>query len=134
MKKAIIILVLVLFAVPAIADFQTDFDLFALIYGFDRLEKVSSSGYKLTTVEIMVTSEITLYAEENDIADLFAAACCAMRTIDNQGDMLDQYGRLLHAYFLSRAAGGEEKHATTETGIMIFFSTSSGLITVRLVK
>ena len=133
MKRIILFVVaFVMITSFACADFYDDFNEYSSMYGIENLEKVSSFGYKLPTVEIIATDEITLYSSEENIPDLLAASCCAMRCIDNQGNMLDQYGRLLHAYFMAKAGG--EKRATTETGMLIFFTITPGLVTVRLVK
>lgn len=132
MKRLIIFIALILFAVPALADFESDFNSYAPMYSLDQLKKVSAFGYKLEKVEIMITDDITLYSSEKDIPELLSAACCTLRSIDNEGSMIDQYGRLLHAYFMARSGG--EKQATTESGVIIYFSITNDLATVRLVK
>ena len=133
MKKLLIItLALIMVTVPALADFESDFNSYAPMYSLDQLIKVSAFGYKLTNVEIMITDDITLYSSEKDIPELLSAACCTLRSIDNEGSMIDQYGKLLHAYFMARSGG--EKRSTTESGVIIYFSISDDLATVRLVK
>lgn len=133
-KVAVILTAAVLTVTSALADpFLDDFNAYAgSLYHIPALEPVVENiSYKSADVEIMNMGEVTIYGE-NPIS-VISAACCALRAIDNAGNMLDQYGRVLHAYFLNRSQG-KESRATTETGVLIYFAEENGLFTVRLVK
>ena len=133
-KVAVILTAAVLTVTPAMADqFLDDFNTYADgLYGIPQIAPiVENMTYKSTNVEIMNMGEVAIYGE-NPLS-VISAACCALRAIDNQGDMLDQYGRVLHAYFLHNVKHRETR-ATTETGTLIFFSEENGVFTVRLVK
>jgi hypothetical protein len=133
-KVAIILTAAVLTVTPALADqFLDDFNTYADgLYGIPQITPVvENMTYKSTDVEIMNMGEVTIYGE-NPLS-VISAACCALRAIDNEGSQIDQYGRVLHAYFLNRSQG-KESRATTETGVLIYFADENGLFTVRLVK
>ena len=133
-------LALVLLPVLACADgFCDDFNAYAAdVFGIAPAAVIFSSDtvstYKTGSVEIMAEPEqVTIVGESAE--EVIAAACCALRCIDNGAGMIDQYGRTLHAYFMAKAAGDEaEYRATTESGMMIFFSIAAGFVTARLVK
>ena len=133
-KVAVILTAAILTVTPALADqFLDDFNAYASgLYGIPKLEPiVENISYKSADVEILNLGEVTIYGQ--DPLSVISASCCALRAIDNAGSQLDQYGRILHAYFLNRTRG-KETRATTETGTMIYFSEENGLYTVRLVK
>ena len=133
---------LVLFLAPILAGadaFQDDFNTYAAdLYGIDTVKILSESetvcAYASASCEIMTEpGQVTIIGESAE--EVIAAACCALRCIDNEGSMIDQYGRTLHAYFLARSAGDDaEYRATTETGVLICVCISAGFITIRLVK
>ena len=132
-KVAVILTAAVLTVTPAMADqFLDDFNTYADdLYGIPKIAPVvENMTYKSTDVEIMNRGEVTIYGQ--DPLAVICAACCALRAIDNTGNMLDQYGRVLHAYFLHKP--GKESRATTENGTLIYFSEENGLFTVRVVK
>lgn len=136
MKKqiAVIITAAILTSTPALADqFLDDFNAYAEgLYGIPLLEPVVENlSYKSADVEIMNLGEISIYG--HDPLSVISAACCALRAIDNSGSMLDQYGRIMHAYFLHNVRKTEAM-ATTERGILVFFSEDKGLFTIRLVR
>ena len=136
MKKqiAVIMTAAVLSVSPALADpFLDDFNTYAgSLYHIPAIEPVVENlSYKSSDVEIMNLGEVTICGQ--DALSVISAACCALRAIDNAGSMPDQYGRVLHAYFLNRSQG-KESRATTETGVLIYFAEENGLFTVRLVK
>ena len=133
-KVAVILTAAVLTVTPALADqFLDDFNTYADgLYGIPKIEPVvENMTYKSTEVEIMNMGEVAIYGG-NPIS-VISAACCALRAIDNTGSQIDQYGRVLHAYFLFQSTG-KESRATAETGTLIFFSEENGIYTVRLVK
>ena len=139
MKKIICLIIYIMIPFSALADqFPDDFNLYAVsMYGISEIKPVftgSPKTYASNSVEIMDDGNtVTRYAENKEVMDLIAAACCALRVIDNQGDMIDQYGRILHAYFLARSGEGE-KRATTDSGMMVFVSIGPGMTTIRLVR
>ena len=139
MKKIICLIICILIPITAMADqFPDDFNSYAVsMYGISEIKPVftgSPKTYASDSIEVMDDGNtVTLYAENKDVMDLIAAACCALRVIDNQGDMIDQYGRILHAYFLARSGEGE-KRATTDSGMMVFVSIGPGMTTIRLVR
>ena len=139
MKKILCLIVCIMIPITALADqFLDDFNAYAVsVYGISEIKPVftgSPKTYASDFIEIMDDGNtVTLYAENKDVMDLIAAACCALRVIDNQGDMIDQYGRILHAYFLARSGEGE-KRATTDSGMMVFVSIGLGMTTIRLVR
>jgi hypothetical protein len=119
-------------------SFLNDFNLYAeSIYGIDKISPVftgTPKTYSSETVEIMVNGqETTLMAERANTMDVITAACCTLRIIDNTGNRIDQYGMLMHAYFLA-CSGDGEKQATTESGTNIFVSVDPGFVTIRLVR
>ena len=136
MKKqiAVIITAAILTATPALADqFLDDFNAYADgLYGIPLLEPVVENlSYKSADVEIMNLGEITIYG--HDPLSVISAACCALRAIDNSGSMLDQYGKVMHAYFLHNVRKAETR-AATESGILLYLSEDNGLYSVRLVR
>ena len=132
-KVAVILTAAVLTVTPALADpFLDDFNTYRNLYNIPVLEPVVENlSYKSADVEIMNMGNIEIYGE-NPLS-VISAACCALRAIDNAGSQIDQYGRVLHAYFLLQSSG-KESRATTETGVLIYFAEENGLFTVRLVK
>ena len=137
MKKALsYAFVLILAAAPAFAEdiFLTDFNLYAEpLFGIQPIKAiVSGFSYKSDSVEIMVTGQETTIIGESPL-DVISASCCVLRCIDNEGSMIDQYGRVMFAYFLNRTKGIEAR-ATTESGVLIYFSEASGIYTARLVR
>lgn len=139
MKKILCLIVCILIPSSALADqFLDDFNTYAVsMYGISEIKPVftgSPKTYASDSIEIMDDGNtVTMMAENKDVIDLIAAGCCALRVIDNQGNMLDQYGRILHAYFMARAGEGE-KRATTDSGMMVFVSIGPGMTTIRLVR
>ena len=135
-------LALVLLPVFAVADdFLDFFNVCAKsMYGIDDIKFASDAGifkaYTSTYYDLQYEPDcITLYGTKDHIVDLIAAGCCALRCFDNSGNMIDQYGRLLHAYFLARSADDKtEKRATTDSGILVYVLIENSLVTIRLVK
>ena len=137
MKKALaLVLILILATVPAFAEdtFLSDFNAYAEgLYGISKITAVQAGKlYKSDVVEMIVTSQGAEIYGENPL-DVISAACCVLRVIDNSGNMLDQYGRVMHAYFLNNVRG-KETRATTDSGILVFYSENNGICSVRLVK
>jgi hypothetical protein len=137
MKKALaLVLILILATVPAFAEdtFLSDFNAYAEgLYGISKITAVQAGKlYKSDVVEMIVTSQGAEIYGENPL-DVISAACCTLRVIDNSGNMLDQYGRVMHAYFLNNVRG-KETRATTDSGILVFYSENNGICSVRLVK
>ena len=133
MRKIAAIILAILLAAPAMADsFLDDFNYYASeIYDLNPLDPlVENVAYKSAEVEIMVADGIEIYSE--DALSVISAACCVLRVIDNTGSQIDQYGKVLHAYFLHKS--GNESRATTDSGILIFFSEANDIYTIRLVK
>ena len=132
-KVAVILTAAVLTVTPALADpFLEDFNSYRNLYHIPAIEPiVENISYRSTDVEIMNMGNIEIYGE-NPLS-VISAACCALRAIDNAGSQIDQYGRVLHAYFLLQSSG-KESRATTETGILIYFSEENDIYTVRLVR
>lgn len=139
MKRFACLLLCLCFPVFAIADsFQDAFNTYAgSVYGIEKISVLSESdtvcAYASNACEIMTEpGRVTIIGESAE--EVIAAACCALRCVDNEGSMIDQYGRTLHAYFMARSAGdGAEYRATTESNVVICLSISSGFVTVRLV-
>jgi hypothetical protein len=135
MKVVIIILAIIVLSIaPASADsFLEDFNLYAeSLYNIQTLEPIIVEvSYKSADVEIMKTDEITIYGQ--DALSVISAACCALRTIDNASSMIDQYGRIMNAYFMNQTQRTETR-ATTEAGVLIYFSEDNGIFEIRLVK
>ena len=111
--------------------FIEDFNSYAEGYGIPEIKPVVENiSYKSSEVEILNIGEVDIYGE-NPIS-VISSACCALRAIDN-GSQIDQYGRVLHAFFLNKSSRNEAR-ATTETGVLIFCSEEKGIYTIRLVK
>ena len=132
-KVAMILTAAVLTVTHALADpFLDDFNSYRNLYHIPAIEPiVENISYRSTDVEIMNMGNIEIYGE-NPLS-VISASCCALRAIDNAGSQIDQYGRVLHAYFLLQSSG-KESRATTETGILIYFSEENDIYTVRLVR
>lgn len=135
MKVVFIILAIIVLSIaPASADsFLEDFNLYAeSLYNIPTIEPIIVEvSYKSADVEIMKTNEITIYGQ--DALSVISAACCALRTIDNASSMIDQYGRIMNAYFMNQTQQ-KETRATTEAGVLIYFSEDNGIFEIRLVK
>lgn len=141
MKKllaiAMIICSIEISAVAETDKFMEDYNIYAEnLYNLQTIERIYSdqnmAAYKSEDIEIMYEdSNYTVYGSEDQ--EVITAACCVLRTIDNQGNMIDQYGRILHAYFLCRS-NGKESIATTENHVMIFVEKENGVLSVRMVK
>ena len=142
--KRFLCVFLILCMIPVMAcanDFQDFFNTCAAsMYGIDGITLASDwktfQAYTSTYYDLQAEPDcITLYGTQDHIIDLIGAGCCALRCFDNSGNMLDQYGRLLHAYFLARSAGDKtEKRATTDSGILVYVLIEPALVTIRLVK
>lgn len=134
MKKVITMLAIVIMAATqAKADaFLDDFNLYAeTMYSIPAIETVIESvSYRSESVEITTTDEVIIVG--HDPMAVISAACCALRTIDNAGSMIDQYGRVLNAFFINQVHK-KETRATTESGVLIYFSEHEGTFTIRLV-
>lgn len=133
-------LILCMLSACALADpdqFVEDFNLFAsTMYGLDELEIVYSDETLMAcrsgAIEIMITDkDLTVYSD--DPMQAVTAACCALRCIDNLASMIDQYGRVLHSYFLCKISG-KEGSAVTSGGVSILTTESNGIYSIRLVK
>ena len=139
MKKLIAVsMIICAIETAAVADsFLDDYNLYAQsLYGLNQIESTYSdqtmSAYRSDHIEIMKEDQsVTIYGSDDH--EVITAACCAMRVIDNQGSMIDQYGRILNAYFLCRA-NGRESRATTESNVLIFIEKENGIMSIRMVK
>lgn len=141
MKKllavALIICSLESSAIAETDQFLEDFNIYAQsLYGLQTIEKIYSdpvmAAYKSDDIEIMYENDnYTVYGTEDQ--EVITAACCVMRAIDNQGSMIDQYGRIMNAYFLCKA-NGKESIATTENHVMILVDKENGVLSIRMVK
>ena len=135
MRVIIIILAIIVMSIaPASADsFLDDFNLYAEnLYNIPALEPIIVEvSYRSDDVEIMKSDEITIFGE--NALSVISAACCVLRTIDNASSMIDQYGRIMNAYFMNQTQRTETR-ATTEAGVLIYFSENNGIFEIRLVK
>lgn len=139
MKKFLCLIVCLILPLAALADdaFLDDFNDYAqYMYGIQPASCDDPDAMPL----FFTTGETTVfhYSDHDviigeDHMEAISAACCVFRCVDNSGSMIDQYGRILHAYFMARSAGGE-KRATTESSISIYVSIDSGILTIRLVR
>ena len=133
-RIAVLLAAAILFVTPAFADsFADNFNLYASeIYGIPQLRPIIENiSYESDEVEILTSVEISIYGE--NAMSVISAACCVLRVIDNAGSQIDQYGKILHAYFMNRSSG-KESRATTDNEIIIYFSELSDIFTIRLVK
>lgn len=138
-NKAFIILLIcvLLHASMAAADaFLDDFNLYAeAVYSINKLETIheddTMTAYRAGTVEIMRTDgEISIFGESAE--DVITFTCCAIRCMDDTGSLIDQYGRILHSFFLCKA--GREGRAVTESGITVFTTAENGIYNMKLVQ
>ena len=137
-KAFFVLLICVLLSVSmAAADaFLDDFNLYAeAVYSIDKLSVVhedeTMAAYRAGTVEIMRTDgEISIFGESAE--DVIAFACCAIRCMNDTGSLIDQYGRILHSFFLCKA--GREGRAVTESGITVFTTAENGIYSIKLVQ
>ena len=142
MKKIIILLaVLLLTTESASADkFLDDYNDYAkFVYGIDPVEciesSVASSSYKNDKVTIFHYMWNDDRIIGTDDLEVISAACCVFRCVDNSGDRLDQYGRIMHAYFLAKARDdGMQYHAATLSGYTVWVQISNNTLYIKLVK
>ena len=136
MKKIFCLLFCILLPFAALADpFLDDFNAYSDMYHISPISALftgSPQTYSSDTIEIMNDGTTVTLISQNDL-DLISAACYVLRVIDNAGSMIDQYGRILHAYFMA-AHGDGEKRATTDSGVLVFVSKDAGYTTIKLVK
>ena len=116
--------------------FEEDFNDFSAMYGLEKLylfmcdnpDKYYYSG------DIMITySDNIISVTGENALDVITVSCCVLRCIDNLGSMIDQYGRLLHTYFL-HTSSNKQATATTESGVRIAFGSADGIYHVGIVK
>jgi len=137
-NKAFIILLIcaLLFSSAAADPFLDDFNLYAeAFYAIDKLAVIHEddilAAYRAGTVEIMRTDgEISIFGESAE--DVITFTCCAIRCMDDTGSLIDQYGRILHSFFLCKA--GREGRAVTESGITVFTTAENGIYSIKLVR
>lgn len=141
MKKALPVFLAFLILISAAAaeddPFLSDFNAYAApVFGIGEISPVEPDHYKASDFEIMRDSgTVMVFGLIDDSETVIAAACCVLRCVDNPGNMLDQYGRVLHAYFMCRSRDpGIEYRATTENGILIFVQRFSDRLIIRIVK
>ena len=137
-NKAFFVLLIcaLLFSSAAADAFLDDFNLYAeSFYAIDKLAVIHEddilAAYRAGTVEIMRTDgEISIFGESAE--DVITFACCAIRCMDDTGSLIDQYGRILHSFFLCKA--GREGRAVTESGITVFTTAENGIYSIKLVQ
>lgn len=142
MKKTACFLLIIFLAVPACAEdvFLENFNIYAQsVFGIPQIEyqKTTSEGLDYYKAETFY-----LYRNESGIGifgidelDIISASCCALRCMDNPGSSLDQYGRIMHAYFLARSRNtGEKYNATTESNINITVQIADNTLYVWMMK
>ena len=141
MKKALLVFLafLILLASASAEDdpFLSDFNAFAAsVFGISEIIQVKPDHYTAPDFEIMRDSgSAMVFGLIEDSETVLAAACCVLRCVDNMGSMIDQYGRVMHAYFMCRSRdAGKEYRATTETGMQIFVQRFSDRLIIRIVK
>ena len=141
MKKVAFLLIIVLFAAPACAEdaFLDDFNTFAqAVFGIPQIEfqrKMDGLDYYASETFLLYKDDSTIAIFGTDDLEVISASCCALRCVDNPGSMLDQYGRILHAYFMARSRNnGEKVTATTKSGINVVTQISDSTLFVWLVK
>lgn len=140
MKRIACALIIVLFTVPACAedDFIESFNIYAEnVFGIPQIQ------YQGTTAgtDLYLADTFSVYKDSSGIAvsgsdplAVISASCCALRCIDNPGSSIDQYGRILHAYFLARSRNtGDRYTAVTESGASVAVQISDNIY-VWLVK
>lgn len=144
MKKvcvlAVFLCILALFSPVQAETFAESFNFYAEhVYGLAQMaadpDDLSGSVFTAPTYRLAVRSgEITIRGSAADALDVLTAACCALRVVDNAGSSIDQYGRVMHAYFMARSRDPyTEYRATTENGFLVYVKLGGGSITVRLV-
>ena len=141
MKRIACALIIVLFAVPACAedDFIESFNIYAEnVFGIPQIEYHGEKA----GMDYYTAASFYLYRNESGIAvfgtdaiSIISASCCALRCMDNPGSSIDQYGRILHAYFLARSRNtGDKFTAVTESGVNVTLQISDDTVFVWLVK
>lgn len=141
MKKALLVflafLILISSAEAENDPFLSDFNVFAAhVFGISEIIQVEPDHYTAPDFEIMRDlNMVMVFGLIEDSETVLAAACCVLRCVDNMGNMLDQYGRVMHAYFMCRSRdAGKEYRATTETGVLIFVQRFSDRLVIRIMK
>ena len=125
MKRVIsFIIILVIFTVPAFAEdkFMDDYNFYAEnvfhISPIGPVEDAVITVYASDNVELFPMNKSIIIRSATHF-DAICSACCVLRSLDNAGNRVDQFGRIMHIYFLAKSAPGEIKIATTESGIQI---------------
>lgn len=141
MKKALLVFLafLILISASAAEDdpFLSDFNAYAAaVFGISEIIQVDPDHYTAPDFEIMRDSgTVMIFGLIEDSETVLAAACCVLRCFDNMGSMIDQYGRVLHAYFMCRSRDADKEYrATTETGVQIFVQHFSDRLVIRIMK
>ena len=139
MRRIILVLLLCVTAVATAEDtFLQDFNIYAEnVYGIEKAtfiaNEAGTSYYMTGSVVMSVSSSIVVYGEDH--LDVISAACCALRWYDNGGNIKDQYGTMLSAYYLVRARDNiREKILETENGTKIYVSIKDKTLAIGLIK
>ena len=116
MKRIIICsIILILVTVTAQADFLDDFNFYAeSLYGIKPVKLIDKDSvrtkYESDSVILFIQKDNSIFVSSENHLDAISAACCVLRCIDSTGNRIDQYGRILHAYYLSKTDNGKCKH------------------------
>ena len=138
MKRIFCIIICLLIPVSACAGFLEDFNDFAVyVYGISPLSCADPEAVPLLcgsdAVQVIHSPEHDTITGKDDL-QVIAAACCVLRCTDNTGNRIDHYGRILHAYFMSKSGeAGKEYRATTDSGILIYTKISEHGLIIKLV-
>lgn len=117
-----------------ISTFVDDYNTYAeYLFGISKIEPVSLGSLEFRSDSVIVSIDECVSVFGSDIMEVISSACCVLRCVDNAGDSLDQYARILHAYFLNRIKG-KETRATTASGVLVFVDCHSGIYTIKVVK
>ena len=117
---------------------MSDYNLYAeSMYGIDPIEltesSIASQSYQSNSVKIFKKIDEILITGE-DALEVIAAASCVFRCVDNASSMIDQYGRIMQAYYLARSRKEDKEfRATTESGHLVFIQLFDNSISIRIV-
>lgn len=136
MKRIIsfLFILLIVFSSASAGDkFMDNYNFYAQsVYGIQQIhfDKKDSSytQYASDTVYVCVWKDGSISVISKNHLDAISAACCVLRCVDNKGNRIDQYGRVLHAYYLSMIDSGEMKTAVTDSKVSITVNTNHDLL------
>ena len=138
MKRVIIFtLVLIVFAVPAFADFIEDFNRYADIHGIEQAKLFSSadgSTYYKSGVTLLSADDRLVTIGGHDHIKTLAVACCALDSINKKESYTESSGRIFIAYLDALKTETGKAYSAPYGYIEIHVTIAEDSIIINLVK